>query len=130
MERLIAGLLENCELVNEKGNYYLKLVYNYEDYNYKNKITFPRVLLPINKLIKIESDDKKCYIWTSNMLGDYDKFFKVYKSGDSYRTEDGTVVDMSFSPSFYVIEGIEEKAKKMTLKDIEKELGYKIELIK
>lgn len=154
MEQFIDGPLESCELINEKGNYYLKLVYNYENDSYKYKITFPRVPLSINKLVKIQTYDKyctppccyvtsdgklhssnrlyegKCYIWTSNTLGDPMKIFKVDKSSESYRTRDGKVIDMSSNPSFYITEELEDKTKKMTLEEIEKKLGYKIELVK
>ena len=144
MEQFIDGPLESCELINEKGNYYLKLVYNYENDSYKYKITFPRVPLPINKLDKIIYEHKcdrvpidlfmtgdliYCDIVTSGISGGYSRRFKVDKVKESYIGEYGNVIDMSLSPHFYVIEELEKKRKKMTLEEIEKELGCKIELV-
>ena len=145
MDRLFKdATLESCELINEKDNYYLKLVYIYKEFMGKYKITFPRVPLPINKLDKIiyenkcdrvpvdlfmTGDTQYCDIVTSDISGRYSRRLRVDKVKESYIGKYGNVVDMSLSPHFYVVEELEKKRKKMTLEEIEKKLGCEIELV-
>lgn len=136
--------LESCELINDKDNYYLKLVYIYGNDNYKYKITFPHVPLPINRLVKIiyenkcdmvpidsfmACDSQYCDIVTSDISGGYSRRLRVDKVKESYIGKYGNVIDMSLFSHFYVIEELEKKRKKMTLEEIEKKLGCEIELV-
>ena len=106
----VKNKLQTLELYEEHEAYYLKAVYEYEDNNGKYKFTLPKVALP---------------------------FYKDEPSRIEFYDYEGTIknglneleIMKDKHGRFYTIETIEKYPHKMTLKEIENKLGYKIELI-
>ena len=116
--------LVNLELYKEENefggeNYYLKAEYLVEEEYKTSKLTIPKIWLPINKN----------YLSISH--GYYHNQYVIPEvtidlgfgslTIDKVKDKDGEYC--------YKYEVIEERAEKMTLEEIEKKLGHKIELV-
>lgn len=119
-------VLTNLELYKDKNEcgyegYYLKAEYLIEEEYRTVKLTIPKIYLPINEEnLVININHGCCY--------------------DSY-IQPETTVDLGFGELhldkvkdqdvtyYYKYEVIDERAEKMTLEEIEKKLGHKIELV-
>lgn len=110
----VKNKLQTLELYEEHGSYYLKVVCGYEDNNGKYKFTLPKVALPFQK-------DKPSQI---EFYGLHTYYGGIVKNGinelEIMKDKNGKL---------YTVETIEKYPHKMTLKEIENKLGYKIELI-
>ena len=111
---------KKCELIDLKlhndDGYYFSAVYRHEDETGIYETTIPHIMLPIwnytEPIVTTESSrySRSCPAYINFGLGDL-------RIGHD---KDGTQ---------YITKTIEKKVKKMTLADIEKKLGYKIELV-
>ena len=108
--------IKDLQLYKENNQYYLSALVDYEDKRGVYEISIPKIKFPI---------EQNCII--DNTIGE--RNYKPY-----------TTVSIDFGlgklyaepfdndGNHYTITCIEEKVHKMTLADIERELGYKIEL--
>lgn len=109
--------LTKLELYQEDGCYYLRAEYEVEDDHRLQKYTIPKISLPIRRDPVInERFDRYCiprprYDLTIN-LGFAE--LPVVKGPEDY---------------YYKCEILKEYPQKMTLEEIEKKLGYKVELV-
>lgn len=100
--------LTNLELYSEDGIYYLKAEYEVEDEHRLEKYTFPKLYLPIG-----------------------DRFSVYDRCGFQPKIEFGCLELDALKHDGYIfkIEILKEYPQKMTLEEIEKKLGYKVELV-
>ena len=120
----------NAELTSiipfkEDNQWYLKLIYKYENKDGKHTVVIPKTSIPFNQqcppVIKSYPSYNKyleCpYIVCSDSL-------KLYKSTCDLAIERGVK-----EPAYYFNIITEYATKEMTLDEIEKELGYKVKII-
>ena len=108
--------LKSIKLIKEDGNYYLDVTYHYENEKGIYKVNIPRVLLPFPKYCipfinrgMIESEPE--------LVLDRDLRFPIREFNDG-------------NNSYFLKEvPIRLKTRKITVAEIEKELGYKIEIV-
>lgn len=120
--------LKNIELFEEDGQYYLKLKYIVEHEHRTEEIEIPKARVPFNKKAPIELTQsveacdihdhfnfprQECYLHTG-----YNNSLEL-KPGNTSEA----------SHAFYIVKTIKEKAKEMTLDEIEKKLGHKVKII-
>ena len=110
------GTIKDLQLYKENNRYYLSALVEHEDERGVYEISIPKIELPV---------ERNCIIDKTVI----DRNYKPH-----------TVVSINFglgelyaepfddSGDYYTVTCVEEKVHKMTLADIEKELGYKIEL--
>lgn len=108
--------IKDLQLYKENDQYYFSAVFNYEDKKGYYEMSVPKIKLPISY----------CQITHDHS---YDILY-----GDVHDVK----VDLGFCTlnaypfndkgTFFTVTCLEEKVHKMTLAEIEKELGYKIEL--
>ena len=113
--------LKDAQIYIQDGSRYLKLVYEYEDSYGIHELTIPQVEFPFGNRLNLT------YICENNpalqrlsirlcTVGDLTNVY-LYDT----KSDDGLV--------YYVDKIIKRKPKKMTLEEIERELGYKVEII-
>ena len=113
--------LKDAQIYIQDGSRYLKLVYEYEDSYGIHELTIPQVEFPFGNRLNLT------YICENNPAlqrlsirlctgGDLTNVY-LYDT----KSDDGLV--------YYVDKIIKRKPKKMTLEEIERELGYKVEII-
>lgn len=110
-------------------NWYLKLIYNYEDENCKHTVVIPKAAVPfaqrgippITRLENFSYGDTlgKPYMTCSSSM-------YLFESHCSLAFERGITKAACY---FDVITEFAPKPKEMTLDEIEKELGYKVKII-
>lgn len=122
--------LTEYEVYEENDQLYIKLVYILEDGHKIEKLTIPKVELPIvtNLRPRLETHDfskewllsDPSFYLTCTMYADY--------VGTPMPVNRGNIIDFrhEIRDVFYTEETIEEKATEMTLEEIEKKLGYKV----
>lgn len=113
------GALKDLELYQEDGLYYLKATYRHEDDEHVYETVYPKIFLDVDPFGPRRIDV------------DY----------SPYCCSEMAKIDLGFGslPAMYIehkdcncygyTEAIETKTKKMTLKEIEKQLGHKVELV-
>lgn len=117
------GKLKDIDLIkNEDGRYYLDVTYQYENDFGIYELNMPRVALPFT-----DSRIPNIIPSTPYAFGDCDMTIEDLEcvlplSRFKFEDYEGCV-------GHYCIKTIKEKPKKMTLSEIEKKLGYKIELV-
>ena len=110
------GTIKDLQLYKENNKYYLSALVEHEDKRGVYEVSIPKIEFPIGRNCIIETTTaernyKPCTIVSINFgLG------KLY------------VEPFDSDENYYTVTCVEEKVHKMTLADIEKELGYKIEL--
>lgn len=112
--------LRSLKLKKDKdGQYYLRAVYDQEDSYRKTELIIPKIMLPISNypVLKHESHE-----WDFRP-----ESFANIGFGDM-RLDKG-VIYSDAPEACYAIKTIEEKTHTMTLSEIEKKLGYKINLV-
>lgn len=118
-----AAMLTTAHAYREDDKYYLKLVYEYEDYDGTHQLIFPKVSFPFRQDL------------IPNMHTGYDAslYLEAYNDSKLLLTEvtatnyDGETITTS---SISVVDClIKKKVHKMTIEEIEKELGYKVEIV-
>ena len=119
--------LEKLELYKEGGQYYLHAEYTKEDDRKISRLIIPKICLPTANELSIGQTYYNT--WNRPVEVEVNLGFGVLlaKKGDVFDPREDRSVD-SFDV-FYAEYPIEIKSKKMTLSEIENELGHKIELI-
>ena len=107
----------------KENTWFLALQYEYSDNNGLHQVYFPKVELPISQNIipivhnTIKSDLPPHYIETFSVTS--------VDEGEVKDPRDGQIYNHVYMADILV----EPKVKKMTLAEIEKKLGYKIEIV-
>lgn len=113
--------LKDAQIYMQDGIRYLKLVYQYEDKDGIHELTIPQVEFPFGNRLNLK------HIYETNpalrrlsirLCTDGD-IANVYLHDT--KSDDGIV--------YYLDKIIKYKPKKMTIEEIEKKLGYKIEIV-
>ena len=113
--------LKDAQIYIQDGSRYLKLVYEYEDSYGIHELTIPQVEFPFGNRLDLT------YIHENNpalqrlsirlcTVGDLTNVY-LYDT----KSDDGLV--------YYTDKIIKQKPKKMTIEEIERELGYKVEIV-
>ena len=113
--------LKDAQIYIQDGSRYLKLVYEYEDGYGIHELTIPQVEFPFGNRLNLT------YICENNpalqrlsirlcTVGDLTNVY-LYDT----KSNDGLV--------YYTDKIIKRKPKKMTIEEIERELGYKVEIV-
>ena len=113
--------LKDAQIYIQDGSRYLKLVYEYEDSHGIHELTIPQVEFPFGNRLNL------IYIHENNPALQR-LFIHLCTEGDvtnvylhDTKSYDGLV--------YYTDKIIKHKPKKMTLEEIERELGYKVEIV-
>lgn len=122
--------IDTAELVNiipfkDGNNWYLELIYEYENHKGKHAVIFPKAALPFAQkgfpaLRNFASIDGICsttYICCNCSM-------PLYESNCTLATERGIK-----DPAYYFDIVTESTPREMTIDEIEKELGYKVKII-
>ena len=116
--------LKDLKLYKEDNRYYLHAEYEKEDDDKITRTIIPKIELPVMHYPYIENYEGLCGIRCNIDLG-----FGTLSAlrGDVSDPRNGKTCDAT--DVFYASYVIKTKTKKMTLSEIEKELGHKIELV-
>ena len=122
----------NTELSNiipftEDGDWYLKLIYKYEDKKGKHTVVIPKAAIPFVQG-RLPHVNMQTYC-NSLYMPDYpyiecDDRMILHESVNSLASDRGVK-----EPAYYFDIITEYATREMTLDDIEKELGYKVKII-
>ena len=112
--------IKDLQLYKEDNQYYFSAVFNYEDKKGYYEISVPKIKLPISY----------CQVSTESSYDIWYGHQKIAKVDFGFCTLDAFPVAIGNQETLFTMKCIEEKVHKMTLAEIEKELGYKIELKK
>ena len=109
-------IIKDLQLYKENNQYYLSALFDYEDKRGFYELSVPKIKLPIfqNCELNINSYYND---WDKNKTVDIDFGFGILN-----------VKPFNDKGDFFIVKCLDEKIHKMTLAEIEKELGYKIEL--
>lgn len=113
--------LKDAQIYIQDGSRYLKLVYEYEDSYGVHELTIPQVEFPFGNrlnLIYIHENNPALQRLSIHLCTEGDVASVYLHNSKSY---DGLV--------YYTDKIIKRKPKKMTIEEIERELGYKVEII-
>ena len=113
--------LKDAQIYIQDGSRYLKLVYEYEDSYGIHELTIPQVEFPFGNrlnLIYIHENNPALQRLSIRLCTVGDVANVYLHNSKSY---DGLV--------YYTDKIIKRKPKKMTIEEIERELGYKVEII-
>lgn len=113
--------LKDAQIYIQDGSRYLKLVYEYEDSYGIHELTIPQVEFPFGNrlnLIYIHENNPALRRLSIRLCTEGD-VTSVYLYDT--KSDDGLV--------YYVDKIIKRKPKKMTIEEIERELGYKVEIV-
>ena len=113
--------LKDAQIYTQDGSRYLKLVYEYEDSYGIHELTIPQVEFPFGNrlnLIYIHENNPALQRLSIRLCTEGD-VANVYLHDT--KSHDGFV--------YYTDKIIKRKPKKMTIEEIERELGYKIEIV-
>ena len=104
---------KNCDVKNvrtfeENGRWFLDVTFKYEDTHTKKEVRIPKIELDMSNA------ELKCETYGTGVYLDfYNNEFRVHKD----------------SNGFYYTSTKTDKPEKLTLEDVEKRLGYKVELV-
>lgn len=113
--------LKGAQIYIQDGSRYLKLVYEYEDSYGIHELTIPQVEFPFGNrlnLIYIHENNPELERLSIHLCTEGDVASVYLHNSKSY---DGLV--------YYTDKIIKRKPKKMTIEEIERELGYKVEIV-
>lgn len=113
--------LKDAQIYTQDGSRYLKLVYEYEDSYGIHELTIPQVEFPFGNrlnLIYIHENNPELQRLSIRLCTEGDVANVYLHNLKSY---DGLV--------YYTDKIIKRKPKKMTIEEIERELGYKVEIV-
>ena len=113
--------LKDAQIYIQDGSRYLKLVYEYEDSYGIHELTIPQVEFPFGNrlnLIHIYENNPALRRLSIRLCTEGDVANVYLHNSKSY---DGLV--------YYTDKIIKRKPKKMTIEEIERELGYKVEIV-
>lgn len=119
-----AAMLTTANAYREDGKYYLKLVYEYEGNDGTHQLIFPKVSFPFRQDLIPDMHTGICdaslylvpYVDSKLLLTEVTA---TNYDGETITTSSTSVVDCL----------IKRKVHKMTIEEIEKELGYKVEIV-
>lgn len=114
--------LKDAQIYSQDGNRYLKLVYEYEDSYGIHELTIPRVEFPFGNrlnLFYIHGNNPELQRLSIRLCTEGNVANVYLHNSKSY---DGLV--------YYTDKIIKHKPKKMTIEEIERELGYKVEIVR
>ncbi len=110
----------------EKGFWYLKLIYKYEDKKGKHTVVIPKASIPFNQ-IDLPSINRQLY--SDRSLAQY-PYMNCKDSMLLYDSVCDLAIERGVDETSYYFDIITEYAsREMTLDEIEKELGYKVKII-
>lgn len=113
--------LKDAQIYIQDGSRYLKLVYEYEDSYGIHELTIPQVEFPFGNrlnLIYIHENNPALQRLSIRLCTEGDVTSVYLHDTKSY---DGL--------AYYTDKIIKRKPKKMTIEEIERELGYKVEIV-
>lgn len=113
--------LKDAQIYIQDGSRYLKLVYEYEDSYGIHELTIPQVEFPFGNclgLTHICENNPELQRLSIHLCTEGDVANVYLHNSKSY---DGLV--------YYTDKIIKRKPKKMTIEEIERELGYKVEIV-
>lgn len=111
--------LKECRTYEEDGRYYMSLTYHVEYPNCTCEIVLPKVALGLKTY--------GCPDIASSLSITEDPYITLDAGGNHYQVLRG---DTQFASNvFYAEKVIETKTKKMTVAEIEKKLGYTVEIV-
>lgn len=112
--------LKDIQLYEENGRYYLRLKYIIEDDHRIQELEIPKVSIKFNgnAFPQIDYECVPNIEETCTLKAGYLNGFNVYR-GKTSEADD----------VFYTVKTVEEKPEKLTISEIEKKLGYKIEIV-
>ena len=105
--------VKDLKLYKENNKYYLAALIVHEDKNGIYEVSIPKIELPIKSECEINCTQSYMDKVVSIDFGFGELYAQPFDENDAY----------------FTLTCLEEKIHKMTLPEIEKELGYKIELI-
>jgi hypothetical protein len=109
--------IQDLQLYQENNRYYLKAILLHEDKKGFYTITIPKIKFPITNPTSINTEST------------YDLWYGTQKTAHIDFGFGGLeIIPDESTDTFYTTICLEEKVHKMTLAEIEEELGYKIEL--
>lgn len=113
--------LKDAQIYIQDDTRYLKLVYEYEDSYGIHELTIPQVEFPFGNRLGLTyiCENNPALQRLSIRLCTVGDFANVYLYDT--KSNDGSV--------YYVDKIIKRKPKKMTIEEIERELGYKVEIV-
>ena len=113
--------LKDAQIYMQDGIRYLKLVYQYEDTDGIHELTIPQVEFPFGNRLNLKHiyETNPALRRVSIRLCTDGDIANVYLHDT--KSDDGMV--------YYLDKIIKYKPKKMTIEEIEKKLGYKIEIV-
>jgi hypothetical protein len=109
---------EDLSLVNDNGRLYLSVKFLVENSHRVERYTIPRIVIPFDTTV------------IPNIQSRYDDYYP--------RTKDDLKISTGYYPALdieklngvaYTVETVNEKPQKLTVAEIEKKLGYKIEIV-
>lgn len=116
--------MNDCKLIlattyqDEDNKFYMKLVYTYTDELGKHEITFPKVELPFNSIEIPDMCVGGPFLYENLRI----------RSNKEMRLLEGRVY-WSKEQRYFFDRVTEPKVHRMTIEEIEKELGYKVEIV-
>ena len=122
----------NTELSNiipfaEDGDWYLKLIYKYEDKKGKHKVVIPKAAIPFVQGCLPHVNSEPSY--NSLLISDY-PYIECDNRMILHKSVSGLAIKRGVKEPAYYFDIITEYAtREMTLDEIEKELGYKVKII-
>jgi hypothetical protein len=112
-------IVKDLQLYKEDDRYYLKAILFHEDKKGYYEITIPKIKFPISNHASINTETTHDIWYGTQRTAHIDFGFGGLE-----------IIPDKSTDTFYTSICLEEKVHKMTLAEIEKELGYKIELKK
>lgn len=117
-------IMKSCEIFKDiDGKFYLKLVYEYAAPDGTHEVVFPKVSLPLSSDIVpvVNTDNERlCYI---NLEG------RVYINCKDKMLLFKQPIDGVDGEYYYIDRIVKPAIHKMTIEEIEKQLGYKVEIV-
>lgn len=115
--------LVNAELYEEEGSHFLRLKYTIENDDEKFELEIPKARICLNNIPIINGYDiENSY---SSYVGQH---YELILGNNMYKLYPGTNSER-VNNVCYTEKRISKKPKKMTVAEIEKKLGYKIEIV-
>lgn len=120
------GILSRIEpFKDECGKWWFRLFYEYEDEKGIHRVAYPKVEVPFNQTIVphvfMDNDSNHVHIYTDGL--------SYLEQSTFYDADIRMTMDKPIGKCYVCDALIKPKKRKMTLWEIEKELGYSIELV-
>lgn len=113
--------LEDIQLYEEEGQYYLRLRYIVEDEYAIKELEIPKARIPLDAGSAPEVSV------SNNPRGHVDE--AILNTGFGYQMELRAGETKEANHVYYTVKTLQAKPKEMTVSEIEKKLGYKVKII-